>query len=312
MSEVLSQQEIDKLLGQISANPQDSELDADNRKIKTYDFKRPETLCKYQIKDLQDLADLMTQEVSAHFSKYYKHSKRFFRVVSVDQLTTEEYYRSLPSPTFLYKFDYGSSMGCIDISPGLVLRGFLDKKINYKSCLKIKEFNQFDIDVCKNLIIRPVLDAFHDILQKEISEPLPQMENIMYICRPIEFYYVDPLEMGTLITMEMDFGEEAGLLDIFMTKTMTDLLIKQEVLEMRKRYIIKDGETVGNAYVSLGSRTINEEMKNDIKVGSIVELNTLVGEPVKLFVDGKPYAEGDVVVVDENLGLRITELLNEK
>ena len=43
--------------------------------------------------------------------------------------------------------------------------------------------------------------------------------------------------------------------------------------------------------------------------GSIVTLNRLAGEPVDLLVNGKPIARGEVVVIDEEFGLRVTELL---
>lgn len=43
--------------------------------------------------------------------------------------------------------------------------------------------------------------------------------------------------------------------------------------------------------------------------GSVVELNKLAGEPVDLLVNYKVVAKGEVVVVDENFGLRITQLL---
>jgi len=43
--------------------------------------------------------------------------------------------------------------------------------------------------------------------------------------------------------------------------------------------------------------------------GSVVELNKLAGEPVDLLVNNKVVARGEVVVVDENFGLRITQLL---
>jgi flagellar motor switch protein FliN len=44
--------------------------------------------------------------------------------------------------------------------------------------------------------------------------------------------------------------------------------------------------------------------------GSVVELNKLAGEPVDLLVNHKVIARGEVVVVDENFGLRITQLMN--
>ena len=44
--------------------------------------------------------------------------------------------------------------------------------------------------------------------------------------------------------------------------------------------------------------------------GSIVSLNRLAGEPVDLLVNGKRIARGEVVVIDEEFGLRITEVVS--
>lgn len=43
--------------------------------------------------------------------------------------------------------------------------------------------------------------------------------------------------------------------------------------------------------------------------GSVIELNKLSGEPVDLFVNDKKFARGEVVVIEENFGIRITELI---
>ncbi|MBK6766408.1 MAG: flagellar motor switch protein FliN [bacterium] len=44
--------------------------------------------------------------------------------------------------------------------------------------------------------------------------------------------------------------------------------------------------------------------------GSVVELDKLSGEPVDLYVNNKRFARGEVVVVEENFAVRITELIN--
>jgi len=44
--------------------------------------------------------------------------------------------------------------------------------------------------------------------------------------------------------------------------------------------------------------------------GSIVTLNRLAGQPVDLLVNGKPIARGEVVVIDEEFGLRVTEVVS--
>ena len=45
--------------------------------------------------------------------------------------------------------------------------------------------------------------------------------------------------------------------------------------------------------------------------GSLVVLDKLAGEPVDLLVNGQCIARGDVVVIDDNFGIRITEILQK-
>ncbi len=46
--------------------------------------------------------------------------------------------------------------------------------------------------------------------------------------------------------------------------------------------------------------------------GSVVELDKHAGEPVEIVVNNKMIARGEVVVIDENFGVRITEIINGK
>jgi len=64
--------------------------------------------------------------------------------------------------------------------------------------------------------------------------------------------------------------------------------------------------------VELGraSRTIKEIL--DFSPGTIIELNKLSGEPVDVLVNGKLIARGEVVVIEESFGIRITEILNKQ
>lgn len=62
--------------------------------------------------------------------------------------------------------------------------------------------------------------------------------------------------------------------------------------------------------VELGKtrKTIKEVL--DLTQGSIIQLDKLAGEPVDLMVNGKLIAKGEVVVIDENYGIRITTILS--
>jgi flagellar motor switch protein FliN len=53
--------------------------------------------------------------------------------------------------------------------------------------------------------------------------------------------------------------------------------------------------------------TVGETL--DLRVGSIVALERQAGEAAELLVNGTPIARGEVVVVDEQYGLRVTEIL---
>ncbi len=47
----------------------------------------------------------------------------------------------------------------------------------------------------------------------------------------------------------------------------------------------------------------------ELTPGSVVELDKLAGEPVDILVNGKLIAKGEVVVIDENFGVRITDII---
>lgn len=48
----------------------------------------------------------------------------------------------------------------------------------------------------------------------------------------------------------------------------------------------------------------------ELNLGSIIELDKMAGEPVDILVNGKPIAKGEVVVIDDNFGVRITDIVN--
>ena len=48
----------------------------------------------------------------------------------------------------------------------------------------------------------------------------------------------------------------------------------------------------------------------DFSPGTIIELDKIAGEPVDVLVNGKLVAKGEVVVIEENFGVRVTEIIN--
>lgn len=63
--------------------------------------------------------------------------------------------------------------------------------------------------------------------------------------------------------------------------------------------------------VELGrtKRTVKDIL--ELTSGSIIELDKLAGEPVDILVNNRHIAKGEVVVIDENFGVRITDILSQ-
>jgi len=64
--------------------------------------------------------------------------------------------------------------------------------------------------------------------------------------------------------------------------------------------------------VELGRAKMTLKQVLDLNIGSLLELDKLTGEPVDILVNGKLIAKGEVVVVDENFGVRITEIVTPR
>lgn len=60
--------------------------------------------------------------------------------------------------------------------------------------------------------------------------------------------------------------------------------------------------------VELGRCELPIKKVLELTRGSIVELDKVAGEPVALYANGKHVANGEVVVIDDNFGLRITNI----
>ena len=65
-----------------------------------------------------------------------------------------------------------------------------------------------------------------------------------------------------------------------------------------------------NVTVELGRARLSIREILELGEGSIIELQKLAGEPVDLLVNGKLVAKGEVVVIDECFGVRVTDIIN--
>ena len=72
--------------------------------------------------------------------------------------------------------------------------------------------------------------------------------------------------------------------------------------------LIKDVPLEVTVELGRTSKAISDIL--DFSPGTIIELDRIAGEPVDVLVNGKLVAKGEVVVIEENFGVRVTEIIN--
>ena len=65
-----------------------------------------------------------------------------------------------------------------------------------------------------------------------------------------------------------------------------------------------------NLSVELGKTELSIKEVLELTRGSVIELDRIAGEPVDLMANGKLIAKGEVVVIEDNFGLRITSIVS--
>jgi flagellar motor switch protein FliN/FliY len=99
-----------------------------------------------------------------------------------------------------------------------------------------------------------------------------------------------------------DGGDESGFGDMFSAQSSGGSHPKENI-EM-----LLDVEL--DVQIELGRADLSIKRILELASGSVVELDRMAGEPVDLLVNNKVVAKGEVVVVDENFGIRIVSLVS--
>ena len=65
-----------------------------------------------------------------------------------------------------------------------------------------------------------------------------------------------------------------------------------------------------NVTVEVGRSRMTIQDLLQLGQGSVIELSKLAGEPLDIYVNGKPVARGEAVIVNEKFGVRLTDIIS--
>jgi len=215
MADILSQNEIDALLSAFASGEGTAETAGDEedrvREVKVYDFNHPDRFSKDQIRTMHNLHDHFARVFSISLSAFLRTIVEV-KLVSVDQISYEEFIRSIPNPTSLniINMDPLEGKALIELSPTLSFP-VVDRLMGGAGNVfkKNRELTEIEQTIIEKVLYR-AFDCLHEAwanvlplnLSLEQSETNPQLLMQLYL----------PSEMVILMTFEVTLGEISGTL----------------------------------------------------------------------------------------------------
>lgn len=326
MNEVLSQDEIDQLLQAISSG--DTEADdfkpvSDTRKIKIYDFKRPDKFSKEQIRTVsimhETFARLTTTSLSAQL-----RSLVHVHVASVDQLTYEEFIRSIPTPTTLAVINMDPLKGnaVLEIDPAITF-SMIDRLFGGtgQAAKVSRDLTDIEQSVMEGIIVRILAnmrEAWTQVI--DLRPRLGQIET-----NPQFAQIVPPTEMVVLVTLETKVGDEEGMMNFcipyltiepIISKLSSQFWFSSVRRSSTTQYLGTLKEKLADVDMDVVAEigTINLPIRDvlALRAGDVVRLSTVkVGDPLTLSVGNKKKFYCQPGVVGKKMAVQVISKIDE-
>ncbi len=219
-TEVLSQDEIDQLLAAIASGEVEAE-EADTNvsgvKIKMYDFKRPDKFNMAHIHNISVIHEMFAMLSSDHLSAWLRSFAQV-HVASVDQLTCEEFIRSIPNPTTLAVISMAPLKGfaAMEIDPAVTF-ALIDSLLggHREQCKLSRELTVLEKAIMESVIVR-LLEMLRESW-KPVIDLVPGLVRIY--SNPALTAIVPPHEKLVLVTLETRVGQVEGVMNICIPHT---------------------------------------------------------------------------------------------
>lgn len=317
MSEILSQAEIDALLSALSTgtvNPDELKQDEQKKKVRVYDFRRPNKFSKDQLHTLRVIYENYGRSLSTYLSALLRTIVHI-NVLSVEQLTYEEFTRSLPDPSIVNIFTASplEGNGILEINPTIAFT-IIDRLFGGAGQPpdKVRTLTEIERTVVEKMV-QKMLDLFREPWgtflefspRLEVIESNPQFAQI-----------VSQAEMVVLISLECKINEQMGMINICIPFLVLEPVVNKlsvhfwfsssarertrETIESLRQRVEK---TQVPLTVIMGRSRITVGELLDLQVGDVIplekkiteDLEVLIGQRLKFF--GQPGTDGQKMAI---------------
>ncbi|WP_003544056.1 flagellar motor switch protein FliM [Desulfotomaculum nigrificans] len=322
--EVLSQGEIDSLLealmsGTVSDEPVEIK---DQKKLKVYDFRRPNKFTKEQLRTLQVLHEGYARLLSNFLSGYLRTTITI-EVASIGQFTYEEFINSVPTPTVMTIFSLSPLKGTALMETNLqFLFPLIDLQFGGSGDMpmKVRELTDIELSVA-NRIIKRLLDHL-TVTWKDIATITPKIESID--ANPHLHQLMSPNDIVAVLTFSTAVGNEVkGLINMCLPYNFLDPVLakfsaanqftrdneqKEQDLEALEFWL---GESDVEISVVVGETDISVKDFLQLQVGDVLPLARGFNQDLDMYVDNELKYKVQVGTVGQSLAVQVTSLAEE-
>ena len=329
MGDVLSQVEIDALLNALSDDQEETveiRTTMTQKRIRMYDFKRPNKFSKDQINSLQNIHQSFCRGLTNYLSGQL-HAVIECKVLSVEQITYDEFIRSQPNPTVIGLFTLNPLEGTVlmEVSPTLAFT-IVDRLLggNGQGEGQFTGKNR-DLTEIERAIIEHRLIQIIELIQGAWAEIYEiQARFISIQTNPLFAQIVSPNEMIVLITLEVSIGLTVGVIHMcipylvlepisdklstyFRFSTQGKVVTPEQVQAIRQKIEWAKVDMVA----FLGHSEILVRDLLDLAKGDVIPLNQSVNDPLPIYVGEFMKFRSIPGLHGEHHAVQITEIVKD-
>ncbi|MDN5345252.1 MAG: flagellar motor switch protein FliM [Clostridia bacterium] len=323
MADVLSQSEIDALLQALNSGEVQAETIKEDAapRTKKYDFRRPNKFSKEQLRTLYMIHENYGRLV-ANFLSAYLRANIQVKIVSVEQMTYEDFILSLPTPTLMNVFTAEPLKGSAVLETNMnfilpiidLLFGGRGEMVATK-----RELTEIELHVLRRLNSR-VLEQLN-YSWSDIQELTPRLESME--TNPQFTQAISPNETVAVVTLSTTISQYEGLLNLCLPYMLLEPVISRLSAshwfatagegEARPDYrgvverILAWVPVELIAYCGRTRLPVRDFIQ--LQVGDVITLDRMVGEDLDLYIDGHPKFKVQPGVAAKKIAVQVTEVV---
>lgn len=326
MGDVLSQEEIDRLLQGLSTGELDAEemKESESKKtIKNYDFKRPAKFSKEHLRTLEIIFEHYGRLLSTNLPVYLRKNVQV-NVASSETVTFSEFSNALSNPVILGIINFTPLSGNIilELSPNLGY-AMLDRMLGGVGLPleKNREFSEIELSIlekilvtCMNLMREPWKNVVDLDMFMERIETNAQFAQI-----------IAPNEMIAIVTLNVRIGEVEGYMNACLPYITLESIMDKLNTKFWFSTMQNESDEVYAEYIESMLRKVDVPVKAvlgksvvsvldfaGLQVGDVIRLDSRLDEELEIYVGNIKKFTALPGTSKENYAVRVTSVIREE